>query len=114
MVTRCISASPTAGNIWKRSNRPNTKTRYRWRDGEKLNNQHGPKVYNTSDKTKGTRCDGCPSFEVLVRRKRYKDEESYWCTLAHGYINPFDCVCPKDGQKIKRIKPEFNRGWKKL
>lgn len=71
-------------------------------------------ISHSSPDTRGTYCDGKPCFEVLLRRHKRTESETYWCGQLHGYFNPFDCECPKDGKRIELPKPEFNRGWKRL
>ena len=70
-------------------------------------------VRNTSQKTKGTYCDGCASFEVLQRKRKFHTDETYWCDRLKGYFEPATmCLekCPRR-EKVKPYKPRFFK-WK--
>ena len=64
---------------------------------------------DTSERTKGTKCDGCPCFEVLQRKTHGGITERYWCNALHGRIDPWDCKCPLDGERVTMEPPKFNR-----
>lgn len=62
------------------------------RDGrmaKSLDERFDPPSVNSSEKTHGTVCDKCASFEVLLRKRHYGIKESYWCNARHSRIDPF-------------------------
>jgi len=54
-------------------------------------------IPNGSEETKGSKCHGCESFEVLVTHsKRLGDSERYWCNKLRSRVNPWRVICPKE------------------
>lgn len=54
-------------------------------------------VVHESYGLRGTKCYGCKSVEVLVRRRRGRYAEVYWCDVARGYIDRDRVRCPLEG-----------------
>lgn len=54
-----------------------------------------PRFENKAESFKGTDCYGCIYCEYRLHRRRFYDEERYWCNKRHCYErNPWTLDCP--------------------
>ena len=46
------------------------------------------RLRNESDRIKGTLCNGCSSLEVGISRRRFHEEETYYCNKCGSRVDP--------------------------